>query len=106
MVVSHDLNQQSNSISFSETNVDKAFCVVYTLHRKGPALTRAEANAYIRWNPFRSLIFHIFFRKKLRATYDQTWNNLALYCQGLIREGKQHHNLIVTGVDGHAQAVA
>lgn len=95
VVVTHDFDLQKNIISFSETNLEKTFGMVYTLWREGENLTRMSADGYMKKNVLKRLFFHLFLKKKFQRVYAQTWQNLQQYCQGLLNEGKKHHNLIL-----------
>ena len=69
--------------------------MVYTLWREEENLTRMSADGYMKKNVLKRLFFHLFLKKKFQRVYAQTWQNLQQYCQGLLNEGKKHHNLIL-----------
>lgn len=106
VIVAHDINLQQDSITFSETDEGKTFCVVYTLRREGPGSTRMEAEAFMKRNFFKSLFFHLFVKKKLLAIFSHTWQNLSQYCLGLLSQGNKHPYQIIPGAPAQKQAAA
>lgn len=93
-VVTHGFKNEKDSISFSETNQERSFSVVYTLRRLGAMETRAEANAYMKRNFFKGILFRLFMKKQFLKVYRQTWANLDGYCRSLIEQGLQHREAI------------
>ncbi|HMQ61552.1 MAG TPA: hypothetical protein PKE06_12840, partial [Flavilitoribacter sp.] len=96
VTVSHDFHRQPDSISFSETNQERNFTVIYTLYRINSLKTRVVARAFMKHNPVRKLVFRLFVKKKLLKAYAETMANLSGYCQSLIQAGKLHQYAIET----------
>lgn len=95
VVVSHDFQMGQDRITFSETNQERDFSVVYTLYRETDGNTRVEANAYRKSHFFKNLFFRLLVKRAYRKIYDQTWLNLNGYCQSLIEQGKAQYMIVL-----------
>ncbi len=96
VTVSHDFHRQPDSISFSETNQERDFSVIYTLYRQNEKQTRLVAQVFMKKNLLKILAFKLSRRKNYQEDLAQTWSNLNGYCQSLIQAGKLHHYAIMT----------
>ncbi|MCB0581222.1 MAG: DUF2652 domain-containing protein [Phaeodactylibacter sp.] len=103
VIVAHGFEASENVITFTETDQQRTYCVIYTLAKLDEGRTRVQSASFIRKNFFKELIFKLFVKKKLEKVYYQAWANLNGYCQGLLEQGKEHPYRVVLD---NRQAVA
>ncbi len=95
VIVAHGFETSENVITFTETDQEKSYCVIYTLTKLDEERTHLRSVSFIRKNFFKELMFRLFTKKKLEKVYNQAWANLAGYCKGLIESGKEHPYWVV-----------
>ncbi|MCO6493502.1 MAG: DUF2652 domain-containing protein [Phaeodactylibacter sp.] len=95
VIVAHDFQNSKDTITFTETDTKKAYCVVYTLKKMDEGRTHFSAASFMKRHFFAQLLFRLFAKKKLLKVYAQAWENLNNYCQGLVEQGKEHPYWVV-----------
>ena len=90
VIVSHDYTITDHLISFSETDVNKTECCVYTLKKLDDKRTLVISSVYIKRNKFKEWMFRLMMKKKVEKIFKQATNNLKNYCEDLVAQGKAH----------------
>ena len=88
VIVSHDYDVSDHFIAYRESDGMKS--VVYELRRIDDNTTSLKATMFIKKNFIMGTMFSLFMKKKVKALYDKCWQNLKLYCEKLVNEGKEH----------------
>ncbi len=94
-IVTHDFKRVNDVIHFTDTNHKEGYCIVFTLRKIGPNLTRVSANFLMKPNWFKKKIFDLMIKKKLLKTLERNWTSLDSYCKKLVMEGKNHRSQII-----------
>jgi hypothetical protein len=94
-LISHDFQVSEEVITFTETNVKKTTCALYTLKKAGPGRTQLEAEWFIRPNPVMQTLFRLFMKKKFRRQVLASFKNLNDYCVKLRDRGEEHRYQLV-----------
>lgn len=95
VIVAHGFVAQDNVITFTETDQQKSYCVVYTLTKITENRTHLRSDCFIPKSFFKVLLFKWFEKKKLSNIYAQAWANLNGYCMGLLEQKKEHPYWVV-----------
>lgn len=95
VIVAHDFHNSKDTITFTETDTKKTYCVVYTLKKTDERRTHFSSVSFMRKNFFQQLMFRLFMKKKLEKVYALAWENLNNYCKGLVEQGKEHPYWVV-----------
>lgn len=95
VIVSHGFEAAENVITFTETDQQKSYCVIYTLTKIDERRTRVQSASFIRKNYLKELLFKLFMKKKMEKLYGQAWANLNGYCKGLLEKQEEHPYRIV-----------
>jgi hypothetical protein len=95
VIVTHGFEAEENVITFTETDQQKSYCVIYTLTKLDEGLTRFQSASFIRKNYFKEWLFKLFMKKKMEKVYSQAWANLNGYCKGLLEKNTEHPYSIV-----------
>lgn len=90
VIISHDFQTTDDRVTFSETDVKKNHCAVFTLERIGQNLTRGRVEVFMRRNWLMETIFKLFMKKKMQKQIDDSFTKLNRYCQDLLEKGEQH----------------
>lgn len=104
VVVAHGFTSQESVITFTETDQQRSYCVIYTLTASNPTQTHLQASSFIRKNVIKETLFKLFMKKKMAAVYNQAWQNLKGYCEGLRQNNEDHPYQIV--LERHGAQVA
>jgi hypothetical protein len=101
VIVSHDYSVSEHLVTFTETDIPKTYCVVYTLKKLDEHRTLLYSSMFLKKNFFKELVFRLFFKNKIIKVYNQATTNLKNYCESLAKEGKEHRYAIKIGSHPH-----
>ncbi len=93
--VSHDTKVNKDIITFTETDIKRTHCTVYTLHRVDEQRTSVSCTGFMKQHYLQNMLFRLFQKRSHIKSFEKTWSNLNGYCKALLIEGKAHHYRIV-----------
>lgn len=93
--VSHDTQLSKDLVTFTETNIQRTECTVYTLRRLDDHRTEVTCTEFRKRNALPNLLFQLFQKQPHIHSLQKTLANLNGYCSALLNEGKAHHYRIV-----------
>lgn len=96
-VVTHDFKQNLDTITFTETDTKRNYCVVYTLIKEEEGTTQCSADFFMKKNWLINNFFRLFVKKKMLLLYADSWINLNGYCHSLLdaKESHPYHMVLV-----------
>jgi len=90
IIVGYDYHRNNGTITFTETDTKKTYCVAYTLNQLSEKRTQVTSAMFMPKNPVKGLMFNLLMKKKFQKSFEGAWNNLKQYCEGLFERGEQH----------------
>ena len=93
--VTHDYSFEDDKITFVETDHHNEISVVWQLESLSSGQTLVSISNFIKPNFFKTVMFNLLMKKKLKKGMATSWKQLNEYCQKLIKENRQHPNSIV-----------
>jgi hypothetical protein len=94
VIVGHDYHIDKKTITYTETDTKKTYCVVYTLQAISDTQTQLTGSMYLSKNPVKELMFRMLMKKKITKSFEGAWVNFKEYCEGLVARGEQHQYTI------------
>lgn len=90
VTVSHDYTVTDHFITFSETDVNKTQCCVYTIKKLGDNRSLLLSTLFIKRNRIKELMFKLLMKSKVEKIYSEAGKNMKNYCEELVAQGKNH----------------
>jgi len=83
VMVTSGFRRNSEIITFTETDIDKKMCSVYTLKKLNDEQTAVRVDAFIKNNLILKVLFNLFLKKKVCYFFHASINNLKRFCEDL-----------------------
>ncbi len=93
--VSHDFENSTNQIRFTETEQKFGVSNVFELTSEGPTTTRLELQTFLKGGRLKRLFFNLFLKSRFTKRNDASYARLRDYAEELVHEGREHPVQIV-----------
>jgi hypothetical protein len=97
VMVAHDFQIEKDVIHFTETDLKKSYCCVYTLTRTEDGKTQLKNEFFMPKNFFKEFMFKVVLKKKYQGMCELSWRNLDRYCKELVANHATHPSGVVLG---------
>jgi hypothetical protein len=97
VLVAHDFQIEKDVIHYTETDVSKSYCCVYTLTRMEDGKSHLKNEFFMPKNFFKEFMFKALLKKKYTGMCELSWSNLNTYCKELVANHATHPSQVVLG---------